>query len=725
MEGHSKDPPWQRVRVRSTLPIPAEIMKHARFRSLLSPALVLLAFLVPTVAQAQLPLPCGQGEAQTAFDAAHPGEAEARSAREVETRAMANELLQRGGGDDELYIIPVVFHVIHDNGPENISNEQIWDAMDVLNTDFRLMNADAGQIVAGFVDIAADVDVEFRLARRDPEGNCHSGINRLVSPLTYEGTNEMKQLINWPRESYMNVYVCAEAAGAAGYTNYPSEWGANTDGIVLKHEYVGSIGTSNPYRSRTLTHECGHWLNLPHTWGSTNNPNQPDNCDSDDGVDDTPLCLGSPVGFCDLERTTCGSLDNVQNYMEYSYCGRMYTLGQRARMRAALNSSVADRNQLWTPNNLQETGVFEEELLCSAEFAVDRIEVCIGEDIQFTDQSFFGVEAWSWDFGDGTILAGSVDSLHRNPIYQYSEAGEFEVYLTVSNSNGSITSMNPVVITVMDHGMLPAVWQEGFEPGVGPWSEDQWEVQTLSGQPWQIRETSGYSGARSLYVRNRNNVTGDITRTTSTTYDAEGMAAVMIGYKYAYSHRTTGETDDRLKLQVSRDCGETWNTREFHRGLIDLATAPDHGGNFYPSGTDEWAGHIEEVTNEVYMVPNLRIRFEFESKGGNNVFLDDINVYGVDSLGNVLGLEPIVESVPFQLGVYPNPSPGEVTVEALWPGGEAELLVRDAAGRLERTLTLREGAGQVIRLDGLNPGVHLIELRTATRREVERLIVTR
>ena len=49
----------------------------------------------------------------------------------------------------------------------------------------------------------------------------------------------------------------------------------------------------------------------------------------------------------------------------------------------------------------------------------------------------------------------------------------------------------------------------------------------------------------------------------------------------------------------------------------------------------------------------------------------------------------------------------------------------DLAGRLERTLTLREGAGQVIRLDGLNPGVHLIELRTAIRREVERLIVTR
>ena len=698
-------------------------MKHNRFRPVWSSALLVLSLGVASMALAQAPLPCGQVEAQAAFDAAHPEEAETRAAREADVRAAASELLQRGGEDNELYTIPVVFHVIHDNGPENISNEQIFDAMEVLNRDFRLMNSDTAQIVAGFVDIAADVDVEFRLAKRDPSGNCHSGINRIQSELTYEGTNEMKQLINWPRESYMNVYVCAEAAGAAGYTNYPSEWGANTDGIVLKHEYVGSMGTSNPYRSRTLTHECGHWLNLPHTWGSSNNPNEADNCQVDDGVEDTPLCLGSPVGFCDLERTTCGSLDNVQNYMEYSYCSRMYTLGQRARMRAALNSNVADRNQLWTPNNLNQTGVFEDELLCSAEFAVDRIEVCIGEEIQFTDQSFFGVEAWSWDFGDGTVLAGSVDSLHRNPIHQYAEAGEFEVYLTVSNTNGAITSLDPVVITVMDNGMLPGAWQESFEAGIGPWADDQWDVQSLSGYPWQIRSTTGYTGARSLYVRNRNNESGDITRITSSTYNAEDMAAVMIGYKYAYSHRATGETDDRLKLQVSRDCGETWNTRQFHRGLIDLATAPDHGGNFYPSGPEEWAGHIEEVGNELYMVPNLRVRFEFESKGGNNVFLDDINVYGVDSLGNVVGLDPVIAAVQPTLVAFPNPSWGTVTVRAMWSGGDARLLLRDATGRLERDIPMNGIQGRTLQLEGLTQGVHLVELQAGDRREVIRLVV--
>lgn len=684
-----------------------------------------VALMVTACLSAQTPLPCGQPDAQARFDAAHPGAAEARQLQEEATRSAASSLLQRGRMDDELYIIPVVFHVIHDNGEENISNEQIYDAMDILNADFRKLNADTGQIVAGFVDIAADIDVEFRLAKRDPQGNCHSGINRIQDALTYEGNNEMKQLIHWPRESYMNVYVAASAAGAAGYTNYPSDWGANTDGIVLRHDYVGSIGTSNAYRSRTLTHECGHWLNLPHTWGSSNNPNEPDNCDIDDGVDDTPMCLGSPVGFCDPERTTCGSLDNVQNYMEYSYCSRMYTLGQRARMRAALNNNTADRDELWTPQNIEDTGVLEEELLCRAEFSVNKTEVCLGEPVDFTDASFFGVTGWSWDFGDGTSLSGSDESVHRNPTHVYESAGEFEVYLTASNASGEVTSQDPVVIRVLDDGMLPAPLVEGFESGSGPWSEGHWAVQTLEGQPWQIRETTGYSGSRSLYVRNRQNVGGEITRATTSTYDAEGLSTLFIGYKYAYSHRTTGETDDRLKLQVSKDCGETWNTRQFHRGIIDLPTAEPHGGNFYPSGPSEWTGHVEEVTNEVYMVPNLRIRFEFESKGGNNVFIDDINVYGVDSLGNVQSLEALSEDLALTVRVFPNPSDGTSTVEAFWPGDAATLKVRDAAGRLVFQEAFRGTGGRRIPLQGLAPGVHFVELNAADRRTVERLLILR
>lgn len=228
-----------------------------------------------------------------------------------------------------------------------------------------------------------------------------------------------------------------------------------------------------------------------------------------------------------------------------------------------------------------------------------------------------------------------------------------------------------------------------------------------------------------MYVRNRQNEGGEITQLTSTTYDAEGMAALHIAYKYAFSHRTTGETDDRLKLQVSKDCGETWNTRQFHRGLIDLATAEAHGGNFYPNGLDEWAGHVEVVDNPIYLVPNLRIRFEFESKGGNNVFLDDINIYGVDSLGNILHLDEAIETSPsLRLAAYPNPSEGVITIDARWGTGDASLLLRDAAGRLERQESLQGMGGRQIQWSGLTPGVHLLELQSEGRREVSRLVVT-
>ena len=171
--------------------------------------------------------------------------------------------LAESGGSS--FVIPVVFHIIHDNGQENISDAQARDAIRVLNDDFNKLNPDTATVVPAFAGNIADVGIEFRLAQLDPNGNCTKGINRILSDLTYDGDQSMKNLIQWPRDKYLNVWVCAEAQGAAGYTFLPgtvnSNFAATWDGIVLKHNYTGSIGTSNSTRSRTLTHEVGHWLN--------------------------------------------------------------------------------------------------------------------------------------------------------------------------------------------------------------------------------------------------------------------------------------------------------------------------------------------------------------------------------------------------------------------------------------------------------------------------------
>ena len=154
---------------------------------------------------------------------------------------------------------------------------------------------------------------------------------------------------NWPQNKYMNVFVCIDPDGAAGYTLNPSGWLPVTGmygSIYIRHTYFGSIGTGNYALARAFSHEVGHWLNLSHPWGPNNNPGNAASCGDDDGVTDTPNTIGWTS--CNLSGTTCSSLDNVQNFMEYSYCSRMFTAGQAARMNTALQSGQpADRHNLW------------------------------------------------------------------------------------------------------------------------------------------------------------------------------------------------------------------------------------------------------------------------------------------------------------------------------------------------------------------------------------------
>lgn len=128
-----------------------------------------------------------------------------------------------------VYKIPVVFHVLHSNGPENISREQIVDAVAILNRDYRKLNTDANNVQAPFQGMPTDVEIEFELAKKAPNGACFSGITRTVSAATggqsivnaVVAGNDVYQGI-WPHAKYLNIYVAAEIGGAAGYTFNPA-----------------------------------------------------------------------------------------------------------------------------------------------------------------------------------------------------------------------------------------------------------------------------------------------------------------------------------------------------------------------------------------------------------------------------------------------------------------------------------------------------------------------
>jgi len=246
----------------------------------------------------------------------------------------------------EVIVIPVVVHVVWNQPEENLSEAQIFSQIDVLNEDFRRMNADTNDIWPQ----AADTQFEFCLATTDPNGLPTCGITRTETSETSfsQSGNPVKFTANggidaWPRNAYLNIWVC-DLAGFLGYAQFPGG-AAATDGVVVDYYSFGRVGVLDPNYDlgRTTTHEVGHWLNLRHIWGD--GP-----CPADDMVDDTPKARAANYG-CAVGASSCGSEDMVQNYMDYSddYCMNLYTMGQAYRMRALFDTSGFRESLLTSP----------------------------------------------------------------------------------------------------------------------------------------------------------------------------------------------------------------------------------------------------------------------------------------------------------------------------------------------------------------------------------------
>jgi len=266
----------------------------------------------------------------------------------------------------ENLLIPVVFHVVHNNGIENISDAQINESIVQLNEDFTAINPGLVDVHPSFTDLVADVGFEFRLAELDPNGEPTTGINRIQSELTYNGSQiALKEMIQWDPTMYLNIWVVYSSNGNNGsaFAYYPADVegsGSIYDGVVSSYWAVGRTETAVWTHYKILTHEVGHWANLKHTWGDQSNNQAAAGCEFDDGVEDTPNTIGNTG--CDLEAISCGSQDNTQNYMDYGNCTNMFTLGQKTRMLAALNSDVGSRNNLWSESNHSLVFIQEEFL---------------------------------------------------------------------------------------------------------------------------------------------------------------------------------------------------------------------------------------------------------------------------------------------------------------------------------------------------------------------------
>ena len=239
---------------------------------------------------------------------------------------------------NEIITIPVVVHLIFNTNEQNISDEQVRSQIDVLNRDYRRLNADNGNTPEAFRPFAADTRIMFCLAQVAPDGRPTKGIiHKYTTKEFFLGDDAMKYSAAggddaWDAKKYLNIWVCSLFGRSLGYATPPGG-PADKDGVVINYDVFGNTGTVRyPYdKGRTTTHEVGHWLGLKHVWGD-------DNCGSDD-VDDTPRQLGYNYGCPAFPHvTSCSqtvSGDMFMNFMDFTddACMNMFTTGQKMKMR--------------------------------------------------------------------------------------------------------------------------------------------------------------------------------------------------------------------------------------------------------------------------------------------------------------------------------------------------------------------------------------------------------
>lgn len=619
------------------------------------------------------------------------------------------DYLQHQASSRATLYIPVVYHILHQGGDENISNEQILSDLEQINDMFNKQNPSWTSVNSNFTP--GDADIQFLLAQKKNDGTCFSGITRTYSSLTNHNgnssgvANAVKTVHgDFPGNKYLNIFVCKDIGGAAGYTTQP--WNTGMDnGIYILHEYVGTTGTSNfTTENATSAHEAGHWLNLDHTWGGSNNPNQASNCSSDDGIGDTPNTIGWIS--CNPSGSSCSSLDNVENIMEYSYCpNHMFTNGQVNVMRSAAVSFVGGRSNVTSSSNHSATGIFA-DVLCEADFSVDKKIVCENEVVQFYDNSYHNATSWSWSFPGGTPSSSTA----QNPTVTFAGSGTYNVTLTATNASGSKSVTKQGVKVLSEWGYL-FPYTEGFEsPTAIP---DKLNPEGGATNNWTI-SFAAYSGSKSAYVKNFSNGVGAVAELSSHTLNLSNQSSATMTFQYAYAKKTS-TLGESTQLLISNDCGNTWVVI---RGFGTTASATN--SSFVPSGAGDWSYQSVNIPSG-YLTRNFRFKFRIENNGGNNFYVDDINFSGVASINEIDDLSKI--------NIFPNPANQEATINIqLKNDAVVAMDLIDVLGKQvttilsERNLISGENHTYTLNRNNLKNGVYFVRLTVNGQTQLQRVV---
>jgi len=625
---------------------------------------------------------------------------QAKQLYEEARRTIKKPLSFNKKNDTTVKIIPVVFHILHNYGPENVSKQNILDLLKTLNEDWRLKNSDTFNIRSQFKGLKADFRYDFRLATKDPNGNCTDGIERIATLRTYNASDDDKQISVWDNSKYFNIWVCAyidrtkvRVGTILGYAQFP--WDVRyrkTDGVIL-------ISSEVAKGKRTLTHEAGHWAGLFHTFQ--------DGCQkiAGDFCDDTPPVkeanFGCPDNINSCQESPIDLPDMTENYMDYADCKYMFTNDQKTRIDSFMSIY---RSSLFNDSNLRATGVINPANNCSpvADFYSDSKTICLNNSLKFYNNSFNApITSYQWEFEGGNPST----STSANPTVTYASTGTFKVKLTVSNNFGSNSKTIDQYVKVIDNnGAVNSPYYNDFESN-NLYSEIQTSSDYSAENGWMINSSVGFQSKKCIWINNYFNQYKDLKYIFETpSINLSQSIQPLASFKLAFSRQLNSNTD-AIKVYGSSDCGATYKLL-LTKSADKLATTYPQGSNWFPNSDYQW-NTISVNLAAFRNASNFKLRVEFTSGGGNNIYLDNISI-GDKSVG----IEPKSDS-KLSINVYPNPVNEQLNINLNVNDniGNQGIFITDFQGKIvyRNVVNINSGTNLIqINTDNLSKGIYLV-----------------
>jgi hypothetical protein len=168
---------------------------------------------------------------------------------------------------------------------------------------------------------------------------------------------------------------------------------------------------------------------------------------------------------------------------------------------------------------------------------------------------------------------------------------------------------------------------------------------------------------------------------------------------------------------LTTSCGQSWSLKEQWQS-DEFTTIPPTISPFVPTASSEWEEFSYDL-NPVDHQPSVAFKLWFRNDNGNNIFVDNINIWSGDV--HVGELDNIASAV-----VYPNPFEGSSSIKINSSANQQlSLRIFDSSGRLVIEESLNVTAGETthdLSMEGFSAGIYQLELSDGNGKISEKLV---